>query len=99
MTIDLQVLVQRAQGGDREAFGQIYEQLAPKLYGYVYHRVGASRELAEDLTAGIFLKLIEKLPCYQDRGLPFTAWVYRLAHNQIIDYFRAQPKTGFAVVE
>jgi RNA polymerase sigma-70 factor (ECF subfamily) len=87
----MQVLVQRAQDGDRDAFSAIYEQLAPQIYGYIFNRSGRSSEVAEDLTAGVFLKLIEKLHQYQDRGLPFLSWVYRLTHNQVVDYFRAHP--------
>src|SRR5689334_7566486 len=99
MNSDLYGLVQRAQGGDREAFAMIYDQLAPKIYHYMYYRVGKSIEVAEDLTAGVFLKLIEKLDRYEDRGLPFISWVYRLAQNHLVDYFRAQPKTGFALID
>jgi len=97
--IELQRLVERAQGGDREAFGQIYEQLAPKIYGYIYHRLNGASEVAEDLTSGVFVKVVEKLGRYQDRGLPFTAWVYRLAHNHVVDHFRAQPKQGFSSID
>lgn len=98
-TIELHQLVVCAQGGDREAFSAIYEQLTPKIYGYIYHRSGRTREVAEDLTSRVFLKLIENLHRYEDRGLPFLSWVYRLAHNQIIDYFRAQPKQGCGTIE
>jgi RNA polymerase sigma-70 factor (ECF subfamily) len=95
----MQVLVQRAQGGDRDAFGMLYEQLAPKIYRYVYHRVGRASEVAEDLASGVFLKLIEKLHRYEDRGLPFLVWVYRLAHNQVIDHFRAHPVGRLRAIE
>jgi RNA polymerase sigma-70 factor (ECF subfamily) len=97
--IELQHLVERAQGGDREAFGQIYEQLARQIFGYIYHRVGRSSDLAEELTAGVFLKVIENLDRYQDRGLPFVSWVYRLAHNHLVDYFRRELKQAHSPIE
>ena len=86
--IDIQVLVEQAQQGDREAFGAIYEQLAPKIHLYLYHHTNGRAHLAEDLTEEVFVKVLEKLQSYQDRGLPFVSWVYRVAHNHLVDYFR-----------
>ena len=95
----MQALVARAQAGDREAFGEIYEQLAPKILNYLYHRIGGSREVAEDLTEDVFIKVLEKLDRYQDRGLPFVSWVYRVAHNRFVDHFRRQPKQEMVSIE
>jgi RNA polymerase sigma-70 factor (ECF subfamily) len=102
--IELHQLVAHAQAGDREAFGEIYAQLSPQIYGYFHHHIGTGRlddqrAIAEDLTAGLFLKVIEKLHRYQDQGVPFTSWVYRLAHNHLIDYFRTQPKMGYVLLD
>jgi RNA polymerase sigma-70 factor, ECF subfamily len=99
MDAELQGLVARAQGGDREAFGELYERLAPKVYGYLYHHTSGQTQLAEDLSEEVFVKVLERLQRYQNRGLPFTAWVYRIAHNHLVDHFRAQPKQGSVSIE
>lgn len=96
---EVQVLVERAQGGDREAFGEIYERLAPKVYSYLYHHTSGRAHLAEDLAEEVFVKVLEKLRYYQDRGLPFVSWVYRIAHNHLVDYFRTLPKQGIVSIE
>jgi len=97
--VEIQRLVGQAQGGDREAFGEMYERLAPKVYNYLYHHAGGRTHVAEDLTEEVFVKVLEKLDSYQDRGLPFVAWVYRIAHNHLVDYFRTLPKQGVVSIE
>jgi RNA polymerase sigma-70 factor, ECF subfamily len=82
-------LVQRAVHKDAAAFGQLYELHLGSIYRYVYYRVGNAAE-AEDLTEQVFLKAWEHIGAYDDRGLPFTAWLYRMAHNQVIDYRRTR---------
>jgi RNA polymerase sigma-70 factor, ECF subfamily len=82
-------LVQRAMRKDATAFGQLYELHLDKIYRYIYYRVGNAAE-AEDLTEQVFLKAWEHLGAYDDRGLPFGAWLYRMAHNQVIDYRRTR---------
>jgi len=91
---EIQQLVERMKAGDRDAFGEIYERLAPKVYSYLYHHTNAKAHLAEDLTEEVFVKVLEKLDRYEDRGLPFASWVYRVAHNHLIDYYRTLPKQG-----
>lgn len=83
-------LVARAQRGDAEAFAALYEQHAPEIHRYLMRQVHGRRELAEDLTAEVFLKVFERIGSYQARGLPFGAWVYRVARNHTIDHLRAQ---------
>ena len=99
MDLEIQGLVERAQGGDREAFGDIYERLAPKVYSYLYHHTNGRAQVAEDLSEEVFVKVLEKLRNYQDRGLPFVSWVYRIAHNHLVDYFRTQPKYGVVSID
>ena len=82
-------LVQRAMRKDAAAFGQLYELHLDSIYRYIYYRVGNTAE-AEDLTEQVFLKAWEHIGAYDDRGLPFTAWLYRMAHNQVIDYRRTR---------
>jgi RNA polymerase sigma-70 factor (ECF subfamily) len=93
-------LVQRAVRKDPAAFGRLYELHLDSIYRYIYYRVGAAAE-AEDLTEQVFLKAWEHIGAYDDRGLPFAAWLYRMAHNLVIDYHRtrkvAEPLTEFLV--
>jgi RNA polymerase sigma-70 factor (ECF subfamily) len=85
-------LVDRARAGDAEAFGQLYLLHLERIYRYVYYRVGTASE-AEDLTEHVFLKAWEAVGRYESRGLPFAAWLYRMAHNAVIDHYRASRPT------
>lgn len=88
----LTTLVQRAQGGDAAAFGEVYDALVASIYRYIYYRVSA-RVDAEDLTEMVFLKGWEKLKQYSPQnGYPFSAWLFRIAHNIVIDHYRERPK-------
>src|SRR5262249_37335023 len=93
--IDVQedALVERACRGDADAFGRLYELHLDRIYRYVYYRVGSSNE-AEDLTEHVFLKAWEAIGRYESRGLPFAAWLYRMAHNAVIDHYRARRPTA-----
>lgn len=84
---DLQALALSSQQGDREAFGKLYDHFAKKIYNYLYYRT-YRRALSEDLTSLTFLKALEKLGTFKpDRGT-FSAWLYRIAHNALMDHFR-----------
>ena len=82
-------LVHRAMRKDATAFGQLYELHLDSIYRYIYYRVGNAAE-AEDLTEQVFLKVWEHIGAYDDRGLPFAAWLYRMAHNLVIDHHRTR---------
>jgi len=89
----LAALIPSAQAGDADAFGDAYDILVAPIYRYIYYRV-SSRELAEDLTETVFLKAWENLKKYKKQsGNPFSAWVFRIAHNLVIDYYRSRPRT------
>ncbi len=83
-----EALVHRAINGDPEAFGDLYVQHLDKIYRYVAYRVGNERR-AEDLTEQIFLKAWEAIGDYKPRGHPFSSWLYRIAHNAVVDHYRA----------
>ncbi len=85
-------LVLRAIRRDSAAFGILYETHLDRVYRYVYYRVGSTAE-AEDLTEQVFLKAWEAIERYEARGVPFIAWLYRLAHNLVVDYYRARRPT------
>jgi RNA polymerase sigma-70 factor (ECF subfamily) len=79
-------LIERAQN-DPEAFGVLYERYVDQIYQYVFYRTG-NRCDAEDLTARTFYKALANLKRYQYRGLPFSAWLYRIAHNLVANWHR-----------
>ncbi len=83
---DEAALVERART-DPQAFGQLYELYVDRVYSYIYHRVGNVQD-AEDLTARTFYRALEKLDTYEDRGLPFSAWLFRIAHNLVANWHR-----------
>ena len=76
-----------AAQGDDEAFGVLYERYIGRIYNYIYYRVGNSVD-AEDLTARVFLRALCHIDRYTDRGLPFSAWLYRIAHNLVANWYR-----------
>ncbi len=86
---ELQALVKRAQDGDTEAFGKIYDAYLTPIYRYVVFRF--PQELAEDLVADIFVKAWEKLHSYKSvANVPFSAWLFRIARHVVVDAYRGQ---------
>src|SRR3954452_16972580 len=85
-------LVCRAQQGDSAAFADLYEEYSPLVFRFLRRRINAADDVLEDLTEDVFVKLYEKLDRYVERGLPFTAWLYRIAHNQLVDFVRTLPR-------
>jgi RNA polymerase sigma-70 factor (ECF subfamily) len=84
---DDEKVIQQVKGGDAEAFGMLYEQYAEVIFRYVYSHL-ENRLDAEDLTEEIFLRAWRALPKYDERGLPFSAFLFRIARNSLIDYYR-----------
>jgi RNA polymerase sigma-70 factor (ECF subfamily) len=82
-------LVARALQGDSGAFGHLYDRYLNPLYRYIYYRV-ADRLEAEDLTETVFLKAWEAIHRLDPKGLNFQAWLYRIAHNTVVDHFRSR---------
>ena len=72
---------------DPEAFGALYERYVERIYNYVFFRVGNSTD-AEDLTSKVFFRALKSIGGYKHMGLPFSAWIYRIAHNLIANYHR-----------
>jgi RNA polymerase sigma-70 factor (ECF subfamily) len=84
---EIQILVERARDGDEAAFASLYAEFAPRVFRFFRFRV-ATAETAEDLMQRVFLKMIEQLPNYRNRGVPFGAWLFRVARNTWIDDHR-----------
>ena len=86
-SIDDIQLIQDAGNGDNEAFGILYERYVRKIYNYIYYRTGNVNE-AEDLTAKVFHRAFRHIKTYNQRGVPFSAWLYRIAHNLVANWYR-----------
>lgn len=84
---DTEVLVRAAQEGNLAAFGQVYEAYYLRVYRYAVARVGQGAE-AEDIAQEVFLKALNSLKTFKFTGPPFAAWLFRIAHNLIVDRAR-----------
>lgn len=81
-------LIARAQDGEVRAFGELYERYLDPIYRYIRSRVEAEAD-AEDLCESVFMRSFEALERYEDQGHPYSAYLYRLARNSLVDYYRA----------
>jgi RNA polymerase sigma-70 factor (ECF subfamily) len=95
---DEENLVRRAQQRDTEAFSQLYEAYFDKIYRYIALRIRNETE-AEDMTQQVFMKMLQSISSYKIKGVPFSAWIYRIAHNQIVDFLRQQNKKSTVDIE
>jgi RNA polymerase sigma-70 factor (ECF subfamily) len=84
---DEKTILAQAIHGDSAAFGLLYEHYVAQIYNYIYYRTGSSHD-AEDLTARVFMRAMHHIRNYRDRGLPFSAWLYRIAHNLVANWYR-----------
>src|SRR3989440_5834263 len=88
-TARVRALVDQAQQGDREALEELYLIHFDRIYSYLHVSVG-NRHDAEDLTTQTFLKMLEKIGSFRWQSAPFSAWLFRIAHNLAMDHFRAR---------
>ena len=79
--------LQLAAQGDQDAFGVLYERYVARIYNYIYYRTGQENE-AEDLTAKVFHRAYHHIGTYKNIGVPFSAWLYRIAHNLVANWHR-----------
>lgn len=80
-------IVKKAKKGDEKAFGWLYDQYMPRIYRFVFLKV-SRKEDAEDLSHQVFLSAWQNIRNYEFRGFPFSSWLYRIAGNAVIDYYR-----------
>jgi len=85
---DLKELISKAAGGDYKAFGKLYDIYLGRIYGYVYYHV-RDKMASEDITQQVFIKVWEALGKYEQRDQRFSSWIFRIAHNHMIDYYRS----------
>jgi RNA polymerase sigma-70 factor (ECF subfamily) len=86
---DLKLVRQAAS--DLDAFGELYERHVRRIYNYIYYRTGNHHD-AEDLTARVFERALRHIPKFKDKGVPFSAWLYRIAHNLVANWHRDQSR-------
>lgn len=83
-------LINKAKA-DPDAFGQLYSNYVERIYNYIYFRTG-NTQVAEDLTSKVFFKALSNIGKYHHMGLPFSAWLYRIAHNIVANFYRDASK-------
>lgn len=91
------VLVEQAKE-DPHAFGALYERYVDRIYSYIYYRTGNQQD-AEDLTARTFHKALDHIGRFDNRGVPFSAWLYRIAHNLVANWHRDRSRRRELVLE
>ncbi len=94
----LEHLIRRAQDGDASAFGNLYEHFYDKIFRYVMFKTG-DRIDAEDITTDVFLRMLESIGSFKFQGYPFSSWLFRIAHNLIVDHFRRKARRQSAPLE
>ena len=83
---------------DPDSFGLLYERYVDRIYTYIYYRVGSTGD-AEDLTGRVFFKALNNIGSYRHMGLPFSSWLYRIAHNLVANYHRDRSKAEEISIE
>jgi RNA polymerase sigma-70 factor, ECF subfamily len=84
-------LLAGAASFDERALGELYDRYEARIYSYIYRRTG-NESLAEDLTAQVFLKMLEAIRSDKGWHSSFSGWLYRIAHNAVIDYYRQRDR-------
>jgi RNA polymerase sigma-70 factor (ECF subfamily) len=95
---DEQSLLERASRADPEALGALYDRYVGRIYSYIYHRVGQA-DLAEDLTAQVFARMLESIREGRAWRTSFSGWLYRIAHNLVVDHYRRRGRATFVELE
>jgi RNA polymerase sigma-70 factor, ECF subfamily len=93
---DEEGLVKEAVQGSQQAFAELYEANFERIFRYVYLKIG-NREDAEDMAQQVFLHALRSIASFKYQGTPFTAWLFRIAHNQMVDYLRKKTRRPVAV--
>jgi len=82
-------IIERAIKGEASAFGLLYNKYQPKLFRFILLKV-SQREEAEDLTHQVFLSAWQNIKFFENQGLPISSWLYKIARNKIIDFYRTR---------
>ena len=87
---DERKLISKAKEGKEEAFGQLYDKYMPAIYRFVFLKVGAQKAQAEDICHEVFMNAWQNIKNFRFQGYPFSSWLYRIASNAVIDYYRTR---------
>ncbi len=93
MSENEEALIERAKR-DPDAFGELYERYVDRIYNYIFYRTSDAHE-AEDLTARVFYRALGHITEYNQRGAPFAAWLYRIAHNLVANWHRDRSRRKY----
>ena len=85
-------LIQAVQSGDTTSFGALYDEYVRDIYRFIYYKTH-QKEVSEDLTSHVFMKALEKIQSFKGEKGKFRGWLYQIARNTVIDYYRTQKKT------
>ena len=96
--LDLEELVRKAQKGDASSFAALYQHFADQIYRYVSFKTGSPTE-AEDITGDVFVRMLESIHSFKWQGYPFSSWLFRIAHNLVVDYFRKKGRSKNVLLE
>ncbi|MFC1892861.1 RNA polymerase sigma factor [Chloroflexota bacterium] len=91
---DIDLLVIKAAGGDADAFGRLYDMYVDRAYRHVYYRVGTAED-TEDLTQQVFLRAWQAIGRYKKTSSPFLAWLMKISHNLVIDFYRSKKDKAY----
>jgi len=86
---DETLFIKKAKKGEADAFGWLYDKYVSQIYRFIFLKVGVKQE-AEDITHQVFLNAWMNIASYEERGHPFSSWLYRIANNAVIDYYRGR---------
>ncbi|HLA97694.1 MAG TPA: RNA polymerase sigma factor [Anaerolineales bacterium] len=89
---DTTQLLNKARNGDTEAYGELYERYAPRVFRYLYAHLN-NRQDAEDLTEEVFIRVWRSIASYKEQGVPYLAYLFRVARNALIDHYRKNAST------
>jgi RNA polymerase sigma-70 factor (ECF subfamily) len=92
--IDDDQLIIKCQKGENEAFGELYQRYLPPVYRFIYARL-SDRQDAEDLAEEVFIRVWRSIASYEDQGVPFISYLFRVARNAIIDHYRITGRKGY----
>ncbi len=89
---NIKELVKKAKLGSPNAFAEIYDCYFPQIYRFIFLKV-SNKEESEDLSQQVFIKAWESIENFKERGFPFSSWLYRIARNLVIDFYRTNKKS------
>jgi RNA polymerase sigma-70 factor (ECF subfamily) len=97
-TIENEVALIELSKHNLDAFRPLYDYYYKSIFLFIYNRVG-DKEVSADITSQVFLKVLQNIKRYQHKGLPFSAWLYRIAINEVNNFFRDQTKQRYVAIE